>query len=466
MTRTHQLSLTGTLTPDQTLTYPLLPFEVPPQAERIEVSYRYAGAIGSDPHLTGGNTVDIGIFDSRGAAFMAEGFRGWSGSARTAFFISTTEATPGYMPGPLPPGIWSVCLGAYKVAEAGCAYEVTIQITQGDAPAAADFPPRLPLSADPRPDVQTASGWYKGELHCHTVHSDGDSSPAEVVRRAEALGLDFLAIMDHNVQSQQVDLASISTPLMLIPGTEVTTYRGHWNTWGAGPWIDFRVLSEQNMQAAVDMALAAGYLISCNHPKPFGPEWAYPEVTGFHCIEVWNGPWPAANDVALAYWDDKLRAGARIAAVGGSDCHFHKTEHPAKLANPTTFIHCGGAPSPAALLGNLRAGHAFISEAPDGPELILSAGGVLMGDSIRPEGTSAAFTIHTRRAQGKTLQIVTAEGVVYQDPVTEAEWQRTIEVRVAQTPFVRAMLVSGGPEDLTVHAISNPVYIESAPHQN
>ncbi|MBL8147405.1 MAG: CehA/McbA family metallohydrolase [Anaerolineae bacterium] len=466
MTRTHRVVLNGILKPDQTMTYPLLPFEVPPHTGRIEVSYRYAGAIGSDPQLTGGNTVDIGIFDSRGASFMAEGFRGWSGSARSEFFISTTEATPGYMPGPLPAGTWNICLGAYKVADTGCAVEVTIEITESDGQEEAGFPQRLPLSNVPRHDVQRADGWYKGELHCHTVHSDGDSSPADVVRRAGALGLDYLAIMDHNVQSQQVALATVETPLMLIPGTEVTTYRGHWNTWGAGPWIDFRVLIEADMQAAVDRALAAGYLISCNHPKPFGPEWVYPKVTGFHCIEVWNGPWPAANDISLAYWDSRLRAGARIAAVGGSDCHFHKIEHPAKLGNPTTFIHCEGAPSPAALLGHLRAGHAFISEAPDGPELVLSAGGVLMGDSIRPEGASAAFTIHTRRAQGKTLQIVTAEGVVYQSTVTQPEWQRTIEVRVVQTSYVRCMLVSGSPEDLTVHAVSNPVYIESASHQN
>ncbi|NOG48474.1 MAG: CehA/McbA family metallohydrolase [Chloroflexi bacterium] len=129
-------------------------------------------------------------------------------------------------------------------------------------------------------------------MHCHTHHSDGDSDVMTVIRKAETIGLDFLAITDHNVLSQQVALASAETRLMLIPGMEVTTYKGHWNIWGAGPWIDFRVLSQDDMQTAVDAALAAGYLISCNHPRPFGPEWSYPEVTGFHCIEVWNGPWP------------------------------------------------------------------------------------------------------------------------------------------------------------------------------
>ncbi len=39
-------------------------------------------------------------------------------------------------------------------------------------------------------------------MHNHTYHSDGDSDPLDVVRAAEALGLDFLAITDHNVRSQ------------------------------------------------------------------------------------------------------------------------------------------------------------------------------------------------------------------------------------------------------------------------
>ncbi len=463
MTQTHTHVLEGTLTPAQSLTYPLLPFEVPAHTERIEVSYHYSGAIGSDPHLTGGSTIDIGIFDPRGSAFMGTGFRGWSGSARTMFFLAATEATPGYMPGPLPEGMWNICLGAYKVAQEGCDYQVNIEITTGDVDTHATFPPRLQLSAEPRPDMQKASGWYKGELHCHTYHSDGDSDPADVVRRAEALGLDFLAITDHNNLSHQVALASVNTLLMLIPGIEVTTYKGHWNIWGAGPWIDFRVLSEQNMQTAVNAAVAAGYLVSCNHPRPFGPEWVYPEVTGFNCIEVWNGPWPAANDVALAYWDRKLQGGGRFTAVGGSDCHYHKIDHPAKLAQPTTFIFCGdAAPSPVALLAGIRAGHAFVTEGPDGPELYLSAEGAMMGDTIRPRADRVEFTMRARNAQGKTLQIVTMQGVAEQLLVADVEWQRTIEVKVDRTPYVRAVLTSGDMADPQVHSVTNPIYIEPA----
>ena len=57
-----EIVLKGTATTEQTATYLHLPFDVPEGIERIHVQYEYSAAIGSDPHLTGGNTVDNGIF--------------------------------------------------------------------------------------------------------------------------------------------------------------------------------------------------------------------------------------------------------------------------------------------------------------------------------------------------------------------------------------------------------------------
>jgi hypothetical protein len=52
-----------------------------------------------------GNALDIGMFDDSGIGLgNARGFRGWSGGARTSFAISATDATPGYLPGPVHAG--------------------------------------------------------------------------------------------------------------------------------------------------------------------------------------------------------------------------------------------------------------------------------------------------------------------------------------------------------------------------
>src|SRR5258707_9631366 len=94
MTEPIHLTLDCWISPEQALTYIYAPFEIPPQIGQIEVSYHYDAAISSDPTLTDGNTIDIGIFDPRGIEFMSQGFRGWSGSARQQFYLAEDSATP------------------------------------------------------------------------------------------------------------------------------------------------------------------------------------------------------------------------------------------------------------------------------------------------------------------------------------------------------------------------------------
>src|SRR4029453_9224891 len=103
--------------------YVYVPFDVPPHTVRVKVIYRYDRANGS-------NTIDIGLFDARstGSDTDPNGFRGWSGGRRSEFFVSRSEATPGYLPGELPAGKWCIILGLYQVAPAGVDVSYKIEI--------------------------------------------------------------------------------------------------------------------------------------------------------------------------------------------------------------------------------------------------------------------------------------------------------------------------------------------------
>ncbi|MBA3872021.1 MAG: PHP domain-containing protein [Anaerolineae bacterium] len=453
-----EIVIKGAVGTERTLTYMLLPFQVPEHVGRIDVAYEYDAAISSSPEIIGGNVVDIGIFDPHGAAFMGEGFRGWSGSEQYDFFITTEQASSGYIAGPIQAGEWNVILGFYKVAEQGCHYQVTIKLqaaAESDAQVKT-FRPRLPLRTTAMRQAH-ANGWYKGELHCHSLHSDGDSSVEAIVRAAGQLGLDFLAVTDHNNYSQQMDLNTVSTDLMLIPGYEVTTYQGHWNIWGDGRWIDFRITSEQEMVAAIQAAQAAGYLISCNHPRPYGPDWMYPAVEGYDCVEVWNGPWEFMNDSCLDFWETRLKQGKRLVAVGGSDCHHLRATRGVQFAHPTTFIHCEGEPSAAALLRELRAGHAFISCAPDGPQVRLTSGTAMMGDSIpRPDSRRVSIQIEALDAGDDVIEVCTAQGVAKSIP-TAGDTLWTVDVEVGDSPYVRVQVRN---RENKIAALTNPIYLD------
>ena len=394
----------------------------------MDVAYEYSDRIPSDPLLTGGNTLDIGLFDP------LQNFRGWSGSHKLQFTISEKWATPAYVAGPIEAGTWQVLLGPYKVGPNGCDYEVSI--TFSDDPGV--VPPGGPTRVDALRAALAApaeAGWLRGDLHCHTLYSDGDSWPADILAEAVTRGLDFLGVTDHNQTGHQADYLSVTgegLPLILR-GSEVTTYGGHWNTWGTDLWRDFRIPTTEAVDVAMHAAAAGGAVVSVNHPKPHGPAWEYPDATGFHTVEVWNGLWEEHNDFSLEWWDSLLRNGRRVLAVGGSDTHHLKGTPHDHLGQPTTWARAERSVS--SVLHALRQGHTFISRDVDGPELYLSR-----------------ERVHVVGARGLTLCLLSANGI-------ESMRKIPSDDESLPTPmgrgYVRAELRGASDEML---ALSNPVF--------
>ena len=64
----------------------------------------------------------------------------------------------------------------------------------------------------------------KIDLHAHTTASDGRLLPAELVAKAEHIGLDYLAVTDHDTVSGVVaaQAAAASCHLCIIPGVEIS----------------------------------------------------------------------------------------------------------------------------------------------------------------------------------------------------------------------------------------------------
>ncbi|WP_442771120.1 3',5'-nucleoside bisphosphate phosphatase [Zoogloea ramigera] len=62
------------------------------------------------------------------------------------------------------------------------------------------------------------------DLHCHSTDSDGTLSPAEVVRRAHANGVDLLALTDHDELLGIADAAAEAADIGLrfVPGVEIS----------------------------------------------------------------------------------------------------------------------------------------------------------------------------------------------------------------------------------------------------
>jgi hypothetical protein len=342
-----------------------VPFEVPPGSAAVTVRLSYDRARG---------VLDLGCASPRG-------FRGWSGGARETYTITDDWATPGYLPGPVEPGTWHVWLRLHRVPPPGLDYtlEIRTETRAPGRPSAAE-PPAAERPS--RRDVPGLDGlrWYAGDLHAHTVHSDGALTVAELAALARSRGLDFLAVTDHNTVSHHPELAGYDRGIALLPGQEVTTDRGHANVFGDVGWVDFREPADSWARHARDH----GGLMSINHPLGGDCAWLLPLSERPRVAEVWHSGWWDRRWGAPLAWADAWHDD--LVAIGASD--FHRHGHDGLPGSPTTWVL---AEDPAAALDAVAAGRTAISAGPAEPLLVrlgdellaLDADGLIL---VRPCG--------------------------------------------------------------------------------
>jgi len=203
---------------------------------------------------------------------------------------------------------------------------------------------RAPSAPDP------AGNWYKGNLHTHTINSDGDSSPDEVVRWYKEHRYQFLVLTDHNYLTSVDGLNSVfgaAEKFLVVRGEEVTDRFEkkpiHINALNPSavipPQGGTSVLD--TIQRNVDAIRRAGALPSINHPN-FG--WAITaddlrQVQNDKLFELYNGH-PQVNNVGGGgsegleqVWDFLLSAGREMHGIAVDDAHYFKRFAP-DLSNP------------------------------------------------------------------------------------------------------------------------------------
>lgn len=466
--RTRTKVFRGEFTSSDTPDWHYLPFRVPRGVRRISVKYRYRP---TDAGAVSYNVVDIGIFDPSGRGLGdAAGFRGWSGGARRTFSLSRTRATPGYLPGPITPGVWRIALGPYLINPPGTPWRVEVTLHFGEPG------PLSPPDPAPTEVAGRGPGWYRVDLHTHTAHSDGSRSRPALVEEARAAGLDAVGSSEHNTSSATRSWGRFAPDdLLVVAGEEVTTRAGHWLAMGvpAGTWVDWRYRPADD-RLSTFVALVrdlGGVAIAChpNNPVP-SIQWGYGhDYADVDAVEVWNGPWGYDDQLTLEEWDGLLRGGRFVPAVGSSDSH-HSGQ---PVGRAHTVLRMAALSTPA-LVAAVKGGHGWLTEsaavdlsfaattgaatagcgdtlaaAPDDPVTVeLTASGVpgCVGQLLGPTGILAGAV-----ADGDTVT-VTAELPAAAIPYVRGEVRRTT---VATDPMTSLSA-------LPMVAMTNPVFV-SAP---
>lgn len=207
----------------------------------------------------------------------------------------------------------------------------------------------------------TDGEWLKGELHVHSRHSrdaDPDHSLSKIFAYARSVGMGFIAISDHD-NHVRGDVAhhtwadpefNAEDSLLVLYSAELTTTRGHGNTFSAKPYNHQRFYDVRDQRDTVVERVKneLGIHFSANHPSGnnhFG--YSYDMVES---IEIWNSSIWQENANAVMIWDDMLSSGRMLTGRGGSDAHHGLADTPEKetrgsaeanynyIGTPTTWI--------------------------------------------------------------------------------------------------------------------------------
>jgi hypothetical protein len=496
------LTLNGTLTGADHQTWHLVPFDVPVGTTRITVDFDYSTRDAR-------TTIDLGILGPDGFRGQ-DGFRGWSGGNKRTFTISSTDATPSYLPGPIRAGQWNLLLGVPNIRhDTRAEFTANVGFERDTSQGMASWW---------GPILRPEAGWYRGDLHMHTAHSDGSCSSRHqqrvpcplflTVETASERGLDFIAITDHNTVSHadaMRELQPYFDDVLLIPGREVTTFQGHANVFGTVAPIDFRLGSSDvpDWGALLAQVERSGAAISINHPAhPSGEQcmgcgWTpqrdvdYARMQAVEAVNGFDADTPLSG---IKFWEHLLNQGYHLTAIGGSDNHDALLPHVnvaelrqprdadnlspqtveklrranGAIGTPTTVVYADGL-SQAGIVAGIRRGRVFIDVAgTHHRSLDLTASPIgagkrvlHMGDTINlARGVGVKFQGSVRGVAGGELEVILdgqRTALLKQPRITAQEQSFQFTWRADGKPHWIRM--DARDSDAHLALIGNPIYL-------
>lgn len=509
-----------------------IPFDVPAGTTGIRIHYCYSST-------ASGSTIDMGLYEPLHPGDTVPGVperRGWSGSAVKDLAISKNgfsspatyesarkalvegRTTRAYSPGSIPEGSWTAELG---LASIPADTEWAVEVETSSDPGWADDPyTPAPLSdavSDPNP------GWYAGDVHPHGEEEPGNALMKTSFDYAFAplsqggAGLDFLGLVEHNNDVSRTEIGRYQGDYpdkLIIPGTEVTTYRGHYNAIGSSDFADFRggdvyrwdpsasggagALESTPVKPPVIPATqfpkidASGGWSQINHPSIFqaapqfcrGCFWNYSDAetdySKVDAVELQTGPAdigtapnPFTPD-AISFYENRLAAGDHLAAVGTSDSH--KADQTdvttAPIGRASTVVRASEL-SKEAIVQGVKEAHTYVKlYGNDGPDIRVTAHSAgapdaIIGDTLK--GPKAKFDVTVTGAGPAATRPGTYEvdllknGASFdQATVSGDDFSKTFSARGTGRYSIEVLRSSAGPEGTPprIEVYSSPVWFK------
>ena len=189
--------------------------------------------------------------------------------------------------------------------------------------------------------------FWRGNLHTHSVRSDGALEPEEVCRRYRAEGYDFIALTDHFVGLYDYPITDTNP----FRGNGFTTILGAelhsgamengelWHILAVGLPEDFTpgnaphfrpVDGQESGADLAQRARDAGAFVAIAHPEWSGLTTADARtLTAAHAVEVYNHGCAVSCDRPHGFYtlDQLLSEGRELTLCATDDAHFKEPDH-------------------------------------------------------------------------------------------------------------------------------------------
>lgn len=197
--------------------------------------------------------------------------------------------------------------------------------------------------------------WYKGNTHAHTLNSDGNLPPDEMVKWYREHGYNFIVITDHNYVTNVEGLNTIfgmENRFLVMTGEEINclsknasgySYCGFVNAINVPKTVvpQKGETQIQSLQNNIDAVLALNGIAQINHPNYLwliSPE-TLVSLQGYSLLEIADmhpeingyggGGFPGHEEI----WDIVLSKGKKVFGIASDDTHNY-TEFAPHIANP------------------------------------------------------------------------------------------------------------------------------------
>ena len=194
--------------------------------------------------------------------------------------------------------------------------------------------------------------WFKGNTHTHTLNSDGDSTPDDVVRWYREKGYHFLVLTDHNYLTTVDGLNALhgaNEKFLVVKGEEVTSSFNSKSVHVNGLDVASLVQPMRNaasiletIQGNVDAIRKVNGVPHINHPNfqwSITPE-ELAQVRNNRLFEIYNGHPTVHNEGGGGVpgleqmWDQLLTQGMLLYGVAVDDAHVFKQPGNPNVAGP------------------------------------------------------------------------------------------------------------------------------------